>query len=70
MTGLALADAPPATTSTRHPLEPLTGEEIAAAIAVLRATAHLGAKARIVLATLHEPAKELVHGCSRRRHPP
>ena len=60
MSGLALAAAPPAAASLRHPLEPLTGEEIAAAVAVLRASGRLGEKARLVLATLDEPAKDLV----------
>ena len=62
MTGLALAAAPTATASARHPLEPLTGEEIAAAMAILRASGRLGEKARIVLVTLQEPPKDLVLG--------
>ncbi len=52
---------PPASFSS-HPLEPLNGEEIAAAVAVLRASGRLGPKARIVLVTLQEPAKDLVNG--------
>ncbi|BDI28655.1 amine oxidase [Capsulimonas corticalis] len=45
-----------------HPLEPLSGEEIAAAAGVLRASGLLGDKMRFVLATLAEPAKEVVYG--------
>ena len=57
----ALADAPIASAPTPlHLLEPLSGEEIAAAIGILRASGRLGDKARFVLVTLHEPPKEAV----------
>jgi primary-amine oxidase len=61
-TGLASADVSTASTSTLHPLEPLSGEEIAAAVALLRAAGKLSEKSRIVLAVLHEPPKEVVLG--------
>ena len=61
MTMLALADAPIASAPTPlHLLEPLSGEEIAAAIGILRASRRLGDKARFVSVTLHEPPKEAV----------
>ena len=53
-------DAPPITASTQHPLEPLSGEEIAAAVAILKASERLGEKARFVLAVLQEPLKDAV----------
>jgi primary-amine oxidase len=41
----------------RHPLEPLTGEEIAAAVAILRGERQLGGHVRFVSISLHEPPK-------------
>ncbi len=43
-----------------HPLEPLTPEEIAAAVDVIRASGRLGARVRFASITLHEPPKETV----------
>ncbi len=51
-----------ATASTLHPLEPLSGEEVAAAVAILRASGKLPEKARIVFTVLREPCKEVVLG--------
>lgn len=51
---LDLAAAP-----ARHPLEPLTAEEILAAVALVREQP-LGGLFRTVLVTLHEPPKEVV----------
>jgi primary-amine oxidase len=43
-----------------HPLEPLTGEEIALAVQILRANAGLSSRIRFVSVCLREPAKETV----------
>ncbi|MDX2213794.1 MAG: primary-amine oxidase [Oculatellaceae cyanobacterium bins.114] len=47
---------PPAT----HPLEPLTAEEVSAAVAIVRAQQSLGESFRFPCVTLHEPPKSLV----------
>jgi primary-amine oxidase len=47
------------TTST-HPLEPLTAQEIAAAAAILTGERGLGPEARFVFIMLHEPPKDAV----------
>ena len=44
----------------RHPLEPLTAEEIEAASQILRQDRGLAASARFVYITLREPAKDAV----------
>src|SRR5262249_3264684 len=41
-----------------HPLEPLSPEEIAAAVAIVRSSGKLGPKARFVTVVLHEPPKQ------------
>ncbi len=46
--------------SVRHPLDPLTAEEIRAASTILRRERNLAPSARFVSITLHEPAKETV----------
>ena len=51
-----LTDAPP----VLHPLEPLSAEEVAAAGAILKAAKGLGATARFVFVSLHEPPKAAV----------
>jgi primary-amine oxidase len=51
-----MLDAPP----VLHPLEPLAAEEISAASAILKAEKGLGATARFVFVTLHEPPKAAV----------
>jgi primary-amine oxidase len=61
-TGSALTDTATTTASTLHPLEPLGGEEIAAAVNLLRAAGKLGAKSRIVQVVLREPPREVVLG--------
>jgi primary-amine oxidase len=43
-----------------HPLEPLSAEEVSAASAILKAGKGLGATARFVFVTLHEPPKAAV----------
>ena len=50
----------PTVTTAAHPLEPLTAGEITAAADVLRAERALGATARFVFVTLHEPPKAAV----------
>jgi primary-amine oxidase len=45
-----------------HPLEPLTGEEIEAAAAILREVRGMGEEARFVFIGLNEPAKDVVRG--------
>ncbi len=57
---LAHADILFAPAVPAHPLEPLRGEEIAAAIGILRASGRIGDKARFVLVTLQEPPKDAV----------
>lgn len=47
-------------TTTVHPLEPLSAEEVAAAAELLRLVKGLGPTARFVFVTLHEPAKAAV----------
>ncbi len=49
-----------ATDTVRHPLEPLSAAEIAAAVAVVRESGRLGNRARFASITLHEPPKEAV----------
>jgi len=44
----------------RHPLDPLTAEEIEAAARILRQDRGLAASARFVYVTLREPAKDAV----------
>src|SRR5437588_13087203 len=43
-----------------HPLEPLSVEEIAAAVNIVRAQRNLGERVRFVTITLHEPPKGVV----------
>ena len=43
-----------------HPLEPLTAEEISAAVDVLRAERNLADSYRFVSVVLHEPSKDHV----------
>lgn len=57
---LAPANMLAATAVPMHPLEPLGGDEIASAVAILRASGHVGAKCRFVLVSLQEPPKHAV----------
>ena len=59
---MTLAQERPTITAIAHPLEPLTPEEIAAAVAILRQEKSLGATTRFATVTLNEPAKETVLG--------
>jgi primary-amine oxidase len=61
-TGLTLREAPTAAASPLHPLEPLSGEELAAAVAILRLSGKLSDKCRIVHVVLQEPPKDAVLG--------
>ncbi len=47
-------------TTTQHPLDPVTADEIRAAIALLRAEGHAGPGWRIASVELREPAKDVV----------
>ena len=47
-------------TPARHPLDPLTPEEIAEAAAILKTQRDLGARVRFETIVLQEPAKETV----------
>jgi primary-amine oxidase len=47
-------------TTAPHPLEPLSPEEIVAAVAIVRTSGKLGPKARFVTVVLHEPPKQVV----------
>lgn len=47
---------------SQHPLDPLTAEEIRAAVALLRAEQGLGPGVRFVTVALREPPKEVVRG--------
>ncbi len=49
-----------AAVGVRHPLEPLTVDEIAATVAILRRERDLGPRVRFVNITLHEPPKDVV----------
>src|SRR5262245_30739919 len=46
-----------------HPLDPLTTDEIAVAVGVLRASGKIGPNSRFPLIALHEPPKPEVLGC-------
>ena len=43
-----------------NPLEPLTAEEITAAVSIVRTERNLSERVRFISVTLHEPPKELV----------
>ena len=47
----------PAAHSARHPLDPLSGEEISKTVELLRAAGHIDDSARFPIITLKEPAK-------------
>ncbi len=47
-------------TALHHPLEPLTAEELGAAVALVREKRQLSDKVRFVSITLHEPSKNVV----------
>ncbi|NJL44639.1 MAG: tyramine oxidase, partial [Leptolyngbyaceae cyanobacterium SM2_3_12] len=47
-------------TTVSHPLEPLTPEEITAAVTILRQEKSLGIQVRFATVTLNEPAKTVV----------
>src|SRR5258708_18452868 len=54
--GLGLTSSP----SMHHPLEPLTAEELGAAVALVREKRQLGGHVRFVSVALHEPPKNVV----------
>jgi len=56
--------------SERHPLDALSKEEIAAAVAVLRDSHRTTSASRFVIIALHEPPKSAVLGAGAARQPP
>ncbi|MDB5310350.1 MAG: maoII [Gemmataceae bacterium] len=46
----------------KHPLEPLTAEEVRLAVSILRDTGKVGPRTRFVSVSLKEPPKAVVHG--------
>ena len=60
--GLALESAshPVSAAPSPHPLAPLSGEEIAAVVALLKSSPEVGPKCRFVSIALHEPSKDVV----------
>ena len=54
--------APSAVAKPTHPLEPLTADEVAAAVAILKAAGKVAPTTRFVSIALKEPDKSLVHG--------
>lgn len=54
------SDSSTAFVSPAHPLEPLTAEEVAAAVAIVRAEKQVGDTFRFPCVTLHEPPKSVV----------
>lgn len=54
----------PVARAVTHPLDPLTAEELAAAMAALREAKQLGPRHRFVIVRLHEPPKETVRAFS------
>ena len=57
---LAVVEPTAAVAVSVHPLEPLTGDEIQAAVGILKQAGRLGVRARIVLVVLSEPPKDVV----------
>ncbi len=57
-----LADTSAPSASGQHPLEPLSAEEVAAAVAIVRAERHLGEQTRFATVVLNEPEKQAVLG--------
>src|SRR5215470_15681504 len=55
-------DAPATTTLPQvlHPLDPLSAQEITAAVAILRTSGKLGSNVRFATVVLQEPSKEVV----------
>src|SRR5215467_4282161 len=55
-------DAPAITTLPQvlHPLDPLSAQEITAAVAILRTSGKLGSNVRFATVVLQEPSKEVV----------
>ena len=55
-----MATTLPNAVGVAHPLDPLTVDEIAAAVDIMRTERQLGARVRFVSVTLHEPTKAVV----------
>ena len=53
---------PSSTSFPRHPLEPLSAEEVRAAVGLLKRSGKVTPTTRFVSVAPHEPHKSLVHG--------
>src|SRR3954464_8477795 len=60
----------PMQATTAHPLEPLTADEVRAAVRVLRDAGKVTPTTRFVSVALREPLKALVHGFDETNRPP
>src|SRR5689334_804678 len=58
--GPVMATSTAASVAVLHPLDPLTAEEIRAAVAVVRASERFGRQVLFVRVALHEPPKSAV----------
>ncbi|MBW4464130.1 MAG: primary-amine oxidase [Pegethrix bostrychoides GSE-TBD4-15B] len=56
----ALSHGDTSAAPVQHPLEPLTGAEVEAAVAIVRTAQQVGSTYRFPCVTLHEPPKDLV----------
>lgn len=61
---------PSSTSFPRHPLEPLSAEEVRAAVGLLKRSGKVTPTTRFVSVALHEPHKSFVHGSIGDRLPP
>jgi primary-amine oxidase len=66
----SLVQISPSKVSVRHPLEPLSAEEIGAAVALLKAAGKVTPTTRFVSVALREPDKAVVHGFDGSNTPP
>jgi primary-amine oxidase len=62
MDNLVALNLAPGEQGVSHPLEPLTAAEVQRAVSLLKDAGKVTATTRFVSVTLHEPAKEFVHG--------
>ena len=53
---------PSSTSFPRHPLEPLSADEVRAAVGLLKRSGKVTPTTRFVSVALHEPHKSFVHG--------
>ena len=60
---------PSSTSFPRHPLEPLSAEEVRAAVGLLKRSGKVTPTTRFVSVAIHEPHKSFVHGSIGDRFP-